>query len=376
MRFLCARELQGSIHDSVHKLLSDIIDEYGLNSFYQVQKSTIKGANGTEFFFKGLKHNATEIKSMEGVDKVWVEEAERVSSNSWEILIPTIRKPQSEIIISFNPKHPTDPTYERFVTNADSNMLVQKVSWKDNPFFPEVLDLERRHLQKTDHVAYNHIWEGDFDERHFGGIYAQYVDKARGEDRVCPVPHKDGSGVITAWDLGKSDSTCIWFAQKVGFQTRIIDYYENSGEDLAHYADIIAAKPYRYEAHYLPHDAAHERLGMGASIQGQLKSLGVPSKILKIGSVAGRIEMGRDLLKTAFIDEVNCKDGLHALTNYQYEWDDNKGRFKDKPLHDWSSDGSDAFGYLAQAIANDEKRVKPPPARRSRVSGNVGWMGS
>lgn len=375
MRFLCARELQGSIHDSVHKLLSDIIAEYELNSFYEVQQATIKGANGTEFFFKGLKHNATEIKSMEGVDKVWVEEAERVSSNSWEILIPTIRKPNSEIIISFNPKHPTDPTYERFVANADESMLVKKVSWQDNPFFPEVLNEERQRMQRQDPIAYQHVWEGDFDERHFGGIYANYVDTARGEDRITNVPHKDGCGVITAWDLGRSDSTCIWFAQKVGFQTRIIDYYENNGQDLAHYADIIAKKRYRYDAHFLPHDAAHERLGMGSSIQGQLKTLGVPAKILKIGSVAARIELGRDLLKTAFVDEQKCRDGLHALMNYQYEWDENRNKFKDKPLHDWASDGADAFGYLAQAILQDEKKSRPKP-RRQNIYVSNDWMAS
>lgn len=376
MRFLCARELQGSIHDSVHKLLSDIISEYGLNEFYEVQQATIKGKNGTEFFFKGLKHNATEIKSMEGVDKVWVEEAERVSNNSWEILIPTIRKPNSEIIISFNPKNPTDPTYEKFVANADENMMVKKVSWADNPFFPDVLNEERLRLQKTDPIAYKHVWEGDFDERHFGGIYAQYVDKAREEGRIIPAPYKDGIDVITAWDLGKSDSTCIWFAQKVGFQTRVIDYYENSGQDLAHYSDLIKSKPYSYEAHFLPHDAAHERLGMGGSIQSQLKTLGIPSRVLKVSSVAARIETARDFLKTCFIDEDKCKDGLQALMNYQYEWDDNKGRFKDKPLHDWASDGADAFGYLAQAIAKEERINTPVATRKSRVTGGVsaGWM--
>lgn len=371
MRFLCARELQGSITDSVHKLLSDIIDEYNLGSFYEVQKATIKGANGTEFFFKGLKHNATEIKSMEGVDKVWVEEAERVSSYSWEILIPTIRKPGSEIIISFNPKHPTDPTYERFVMNADERVLVKKVSWKDNPFFPEVLNQERLAMLRDDPEAYKHVWEGEFDERHFGGIYATYIENARKEGRICPVPHKDGVDVITAWDLGKSDSTAIWFAQIVGFQVRVIDYHESNGNDLAFYAKLIKEKNYTYGAHYLPHDAAHERLGMGGSIAQQLKALGVPAKIQKVGSVAARIEVARDMLKTCYIDDTLCRDGIHALMNYQYEWDENKQRFKNNPLHDWASDGSDAFGYLALAMTRQEPKKTPAP-RRAVSSG--GWM--
>ena len=374
LRFLCARELQGSITDSVHKLLSDIIDEHGLSFHYTVMQNAIRGKNGTQFFFKGLKHNATEIKSMEGIDKVWIEEAERVSSNSWEVLIPTIRKPNSEIIVSFNPKHPTDPTFINFVENADANTWVKKVSWKDNPFFPDVLNIERLKMQKTDPTAYSHIWEGDFDKRHFGGIYATYVETAREQTRICPAPYKAGVPVITAWDLGRSDSTCIWFAQVVGLQVRVIDYYEANGEDLEHYAKVIRDKPYEFAKHYLPHDAGHERLGMGGSISSQLRSMGIPNSIIKVGSVAARIELGRNLLKECYIDDVKCKDGIHALTNYQYEYDDNKQRFKDKPLHDWASDGADAFGYLAQALLKYDATPERPQERRARPQGGS-WMG-
>jgi len=374
VRILCARELQSSIQDSVHKLMADIIDEHNL-TFFKVYQNTIRGENDSEFIFKGLKHNVTEIKSMANIDYCFIEEAEKVSQNSWEILIPTIRKEGSEILISFNPKHPTDPTYINFVANADDSMLVKKVSWQDNPFFPDTLNNERLRMQKNDPVAYKHIWEGEFDERHFGGIYANYVEQARKEDRICPVPYKDGVPVITAWDLGKSDATVIWFAQMVGFQTRIIDYYANNQEDLAHYANIIRERGYKYEAHYLPHDAGQERLGMnGGSISTQLRGLGIPNKILKIGSIPARIEQGRALLKTCYFDDTKCKDGLFALSNYQYEWDDNKNMFKKTPLHDWASDPADAFGYLAQALQNKERmtdRPRPVDTRQYRPAGII-----
>ena len=357
-RVLCARELQGSIGDSVHKLLTDIIDQHDLRSFFTIQKANIIGKNGSEFIFKGLKHNHTEIKSTEGVDIAWIEEAEKVSSNSWEVLIPTIRKEQSEIWISFNPKHPTDPTYVNFVANSDDDMLVRKVSWRDNPFFPDTLNTERLRLQKNDTKAYNHVWEGEFDERHFGGVYASYIGSMRTDNRICPAPYKDGVPVVTAWDLGRSDSTCIWFAQVIGLQVRIIDYYENSQEDLAHYASVIRNRGYKYGKHYLPHDAAHERLGMGGSISSQLRQIGIPNTILTIGSRAARIENGRSLLKECYIDDTKCKDGVHALLNYQYEWDDNKQKFKKDPLHDWASDGADAFGYLAMALMRETTIVK------------------
>ena len=113
---------------------------------------------------------------------------------------------------------------------------------------------------------------------------------------------------------------------------------------------------------------------MNSSISGQLSGLGIANQIIKVGSVAARIELGRNLLKECWIDDsANCKDGVHALTNYQYEFDDNKGRFKDKPLHDWASDGADAFGYLAQALLLHAPKASA--SRPSRVSNSGGWMG-
>ena len=110
---------------------------------------------------------------------------------------------------------------------------------------------------------------------------------------------------------------------------------------------------------------------MGGSISSQLRSMGIPNSIIKVGSVAARIELGRNLLKECYIDDVKCKDGIHALTNYQYEYDDNKQRFKDKPLHDWASDGADAFGYLAQALLKYDATPERPQERRNRGGGGL-----
>lgn len=161
IRVLCAREYQVSIRDSVHRLLADRIAALGLSPFYTVTQTSIIGTNGTEFIFKGLHHNAQEIKSMEGVDICWVEEASSVSAESWDVLIPTIRKPGSEIWLSFNPLSPDDATWTRFVKNPPPGAWVQKVLYSDNPWFPAVLDEERRHLQEIDPELYQHIWLGE-----------------------------------------------------------------------------------------------------------------------------------------------------------------------------------------------------------------------
>lgn len=159
-RILCTREYQSSITDSVHKLLSEQISALDLDAYYDVQRARIIGSNGTEFIFKGLHHNIQEIKSTEGVDICWVEEAQSTSEESWKILIPTIRKDGSEIWLTFNPLEETDPTYQRFVKNPPPGALIHKVSWRDNPWFPKVLDDERRYLLSVDPDSYDHVWGG------------------------------------------------------------------------------------------------------------------------------------------------------------------------------------------------------------------------
>lgn len=160
LRILCTRELQVSIADSVHKVLSDLINELGLNHHFDVQHTTIRGTNGSEFIFAGLKMNVSKIRSMEGVDIVWVEEAEAVSEESWQVLIPTIRKEGSEIWISFNANKETDPTYKRFVESPPPDAVVVNVNWDDNPWFPETLRREKDYLYRVDPEAAAHVWGG------------------------------------------------------------------------------------------------------------------------------------------------------------------------------------------------------------------------
>jgi phage terminase large subunit len=158
---LCTREIQNSIKDSVHKLLKDQINEMGLNDYFIVTRDEIRSKIGSEFIFKGLRHNIQEIKSTEGIDICWVEEAQSVSKESWDLLIPTIRKEGSEIWVSFNPHFVEDETYQRFVVNPPPNAIVVKVNYYDNPFFPDVLREEMEYLKKIDYNYYKHIWEGE-----------------------------------------------------------------------------------------------------------------------------------------------------------------------------------------------------------------------
>lgn len=160
LRILCTREVQNSIKDSVHKLLKDQIEMLGLNPWFRITNESITSASGSEFLFKGLRFDPLGIKSTEGVDICWVEEAQSVSSDSWAILIPTIRKEGSEIWVTFNPGEEQDPTYQRFIVNPPDDSITVEVNYYDNPCLPDTLRKEMEYCKRVDYEAYEHIWLG------------------------------------------------------------------------------------------------------------------------------------------------------------------------------------------------------------------------
>ncbi|WP_063569334.1 PBSX family phage terminase large subunit [Achromobacter ruhlandii] len=160
IRVLCTREVQNTIRDSVHKLLKDQIESLGLDAWFTVTEKSIRSSVGAEFIFKGLKFDVQGIKSTEGIDICWVEEAQTVSATSWEVLVPTIRGEGSEIWVTFNPDNEDDPTYQRFVANPPENAIVVQMNYMDNPYLPDVLREEMEYLKRIDYEAYLHVWEG------------------------------------------------------------------------------------------------------------------------------------------------------------------------------------------------------------------------
>ena len=159
-RILCTRQLQTSIAQSVHKLLSDTINRLGLDDIFEITQNVIRCDNGSEFYFKGIQNNINEIKSIEGINYCWVEEAQSVTKDSWDVLIPTIRAEGSEIWISFNPDREEDATYQNFVTTKRDDCISVLVNYTDNPFFPETLRKEMEYCKSVDYGKYEHIWLG------------------------------------------------------------------------------------------------------------------------------------------------------------------------------------------------------------------------
>jgi phage terminase large subunit len=371
LRVLCAREIQKSLDESSYQVLKDQIGALGLSEFYEIQKTQIIGRNGTFFIFAGLRHNVNSIKSKEGLDVVWVDEAQTVSKTSWDTLVPTIRKDGSEIWVSFNPVLETDETYKRFVLSPPPGAAVVKVNWSDNPWFPATLDDERRHLQAKDPDAYLTVYEGHCRQTLDGAIYANEIRDATAANRITKVEHVGGKPVHTYWDLGKSDLTAIWFAQVMGLgEFRLIDYYENCGKDVPHYVKVLQGKPYIYGDDWLPHDAFAARLGQDKTIAAQFRALGRNVREVPSIGIANGINAARTLFGNCWFDQERCADGLNGLRHYRYKVDEKTGQRSKEPFHDWASNPADAFRYFAVATKEPHKATE----RRRRAVGG-GWMG-
>lgn len=368
---LCTRELQKSIKESVHKLLTDRIEALGFQSEFEILNTEIKGKNGSRITFAGLKHNITEIKSTEGVDICWVEEGEKVTDGSWKTLIPTIRKPGSEIWITFNPNLITDATYQRFVMHPPPESWVQKVSWRDNPWFPDVLANERDYLKSRDEEEYRHIWEGELKTFADGAIYKKQLQKMREDGRICRIPIENGVEVHTFWDLGRDDDTAIFFMQHVGREYRFVDYYSARFEDIDHYARVIKEKGYLYGRHYMPHDVEAQSLGMKTTRKVMFEQAGVkPIEVVaRVSDLMDGIAMTKQIFDSCYIDETRCNEGLKALSNYSRRYDEERDTYMETPVHNWASNGADAFRQFAQGY----KPVTVMKLQRPVVL-NGGWM--
>ena len=370
-RILCAREFQNSISQSVHKLLSDQIIELGLIGFYEITQNSIRGANGTEFAFVGLKNNPHNIKSYEGCTIVWVEEAQAVSARSWDILIPTIRAKDSEIWITMNPELESDATYQRFILHKPDNCITQKVNWIDNPWFPEVLDHERRTLQARDIEAYNTVWEGLCRQTVDGAVFAREMQMAELEERVTKVRYDPTKPVHAVFDLGWADSTSIWFVQFIAQEIRFIRYIEDSQQTMSHYLALMQTFGYVYDTLWLPHDAQNKTLAaQGRTIEEIVRNSGFKTKIIPRTSIVDSINASRTMFRNCYFDRDNCYDGLQCLRHYKYEVDPETKAFSKNPLHDQYSHGADAFRMVALGV----QETRPRRPKQVNYAPPQSWM--
>jgi phage terminase large subunit len=211
---------------------------------------------------------------------------------------------------------------------------------------------------------YEQEFECSFEAAIQGAYYAQEMKTATSDGRVTNVPYDPAVGVTTAWDLGIGDSTAIFFAQYVGQEIRIIDYYENSGVGLDHYAKVLSEKGYHYSEHILPHDVQVKELGTGKSRLETLDALGISDiTIAPKLAVDDGIQAARSMIARCWFDEKDCARGIEALRQYRREFDERLKTWRGRPLHDWTSHGADAFRYLA--VGKQTQQDWGEPIRRN-----------
>lgn len=346
IRAVCIREVQKSLEHSVKSLIEAKIREHSLQGF-DVQKAQIKTPGGGVIIFQGMQdHTAESIKSLEGFDIAWVEEAQSLSERSLTLLRPTIREAGSELWFSWNPRFETDPI-DMFLRGDGSprDAVVVRANWSDNPWLPGELRDEMV-IDKSDPDRFAHVWEGDYAKTITGAYFAEGLSAAEKDGRIGAVARDPMLPVRAVWDLGIADSMSIWLVQWVRREIRWLDYIEGQGQPLSYYASELRARDWGDVECLLPHDGAKRDTVMAVRFDDHLREAGFRVRTIPNqgkGAAVKRIEVARRLFPQMWFDDKATKAGRTALAAY-HEKRDEVRNIGLGPEHDWASHAADAFG--------------------------------
>jgi phage terminase large subunit len=368
---LCARQFMNSLDDSsLEECKRAIEDEPFLAAYYEVGDRYIKSRDGRiTFAFAGLDRNIASIKSKGRILLCWVDEAEPVTDEAWQVLIPTLREEgdgwSAELWVTWNPRKKTAPVESRFRHTKDPRVKVVALNWRDNPKFPAILERARLRDLEERPDTYDHVWEGAYVTAIAGAYYAKVLLKARQDGRIGRVGPDPLLGLKAFVDIGgtgaKSDAFAMWIAQFVGKEIRVLDYYEAVGQPLATHIAWLRSKDYNPHI-FLPHDGATHDKVHAVSYESALKAAQFGVTVIPNqgkGAAAARIEAGRRLFPSIWFNAETCQPGLDALGWYHEKKDEERG-IGLGPEHDWSSHGADAFGLMCVAYKPPTGTTLPP----------------
>ncbi len=366
-RGLCGREIQKSLKESAKRLIEDKLTTLGLGGShgFKVFNDVIQTPGDGAIMFQGLQdHTAESIKSFEGLDVAWLEEAANISSRSLQLLRPTVRKDGSEMWFSWNRRLRTDPVDVLFHPGASpTGSAVVQSNWRDNPWFPAVLEQERLDCLANNPDQYDHIWEGDYVSVSVGAYFAAGLAKAKAEHRIGKLNPDPLLSIRAYFDIGgtgaKADAVSIWMVQFVGREIRVLNYYEAQGQPLATHVNWLRANGYGKCMCVLPHDGDTNDRVHDVSYASALRAADFDVTVIPNqgkGAAAARIEAVRRILPNCYFDAAKTEPGRLALGWY-HEKKDEARNVGLGPEHDWSSHGADAFGLMAVAY---ERHSAPP----------------
>jgi phage terminase large subunit len=355
LRSVCIREVQKSLKDSAKRLIEDKIEALGLGAHFDVQNDKIISPGNGVILFNGMQdHTAESIKSLEGFDRAWVEEAQTLSERSLAMLRPTIRKEGSEIWASWNPRRKADAIDDFLRGKKPAGSIVVQANWRDNPWFPQVLKDERAIDLENYPDRCDHVWEGDYAKAFEGAYFAQGLALARSQGRIGKVSADPLLPLRAFWDLGGSgaqaDAMAIWIVQWVAQEVRVLDYIEGVGQVLAYYVNELRNRKYDKVICHLPHDGVNENNITGKRYEEHLRDAGFdvepPLKNQGRGAAMMRVEAVRRIFPKVWFNEATTEAGRDALGYYHERKDENRNVGLG-PEHDWSSHCADAFGLMA-----------------------------
>jgi phage terminase large subunit len=352
---LCCREFMNSLDESsMAEVKAAIASEPWLTDMYEVGQKFIRTRCGrVEFKFSGLRHNLDSIKSKARILLCWVDEAEAVSESAWVKLVPTVREEGSEIWVTWNPESERSPTHKRFRASQSDDMKIVEMNWTDNPWFPDVLELERQRDLRDRPDQYEHIWEGAFATVIEGAYYADALWLAEKEGRLSPLNADRLMTIRTYHDIGGAGATAdaytIWVVQFINKEIRVLDYYETVGQTLDYHVTWMRNRGYENAHVILPHDGTNANSVTGKRYEDHWRDAGFTVRVVKNqgkGAAMQRVQAVRRLFPQIWIDPAKCDAGLEALRNYHEKRDD-KREVGLGPNHNWASHAADAFGLMA-----------------------------
>ena len=356
-RILCTRETQKSLRDSAYQLIVDKIRVYNLEGMFIIQRDRIITPNNGYIIFMGLSDNTSDsVKSLEDISLCWVEEAHTVTQSSLRLLSPSIRADNSKLLFTWNPtneKDAVDVYFRDGLKVGRDDMACVHVTFKDNPWFPDSLEAERAHDEIHDNEFYSHVWLGAHKKVYKNAYFADALVLAENDNRIAFVPRDPLLNVYAFWDIGgtgqKADATSIWIVQFVGFEIRVLSYYESKSQPLVVDVEWLKDNSYDKAICYLPHDGGSNDKVFDVSYQSELTKAGF--KVIVIpnqgkGAAMQRVEAVRRIFSRCYFNEATTGVGRNSLGAYRPNYDE-KRDVDLGPVHDWASHGADAFGLMA-----------------------------
>lgn len=363
---LCGRQYMNSLADSsLEEIKAAIRETDWLLPHFEIGEKYIRTACGRiSYSFSGLDRNIDSIKSKARVLLGWVDEAEPVTEEAWVKLIPTLREDDSELWLTWNPENKRSPTNKRFYKTDNPDAKIVEINWRDNPWFPDILNRKRLADMRERPEQYDHIWEGDFKAVHEGAYYARSLLLAKEQGRIGNVSADPLMTYRAFWDIGgtgaKADACAIWVCQFVGREIRVLDHYEAQGQPLATHVNWLRKRGYEDALCVIPHDGVQHDKVYSVTYESALTDAGFKVDVVPnqgTGAAMQRIEAARRIFPMCWFSDKPTEPGREALGAYHEKHDEKRGLGLG-PNHDWSSHSADAFGLMAVAYETPKSAPK------------------